>query len=84
MQERFDIPEKCQKVTLKVSSLGKLKTIEYRLLRKLRQKLKKLYANTDGKYNDENALKKDTRYIFNKFVNESKDLIKAGELKTPF
>jgi len=45
LEERFPIPEKCNPVTLKVSSLGKLKTLEYRILRKLREKLKHFVAN---------------------------------------
>lgn len=40
MHDRFPIPDKCDPVTLKVSSLGKLKTLQYRILRKLREKLK--------------------------------------------
>ena len=43
--ERIPIPDKCDPVTLKVSSLGKLKTLEYRILRKLREKLKHFTAN---------------------------------------
>lgn len=47
LQDRFSIPEKLDKINRKVVSLSKLKTLEYRIWRKLREKLKGTY-NVDA------------------------------------
>lgn len=44
LEDRFYIPDKLEKVNTRVVSLSKLKTLEYRIWRKLREKLKNLYS----------------------------------------
>lgn len=57
----------------KVLSLSKLKTLEYRLFRKMREKLKNYYRDKKG----------DSNNLVNRFRKESKDLVGESELPKP-
>ena len=67
MQDHFWIPDKCEPVVVRVSSLGKMKTLEYRILRKMREKLRSC-INPNKLKVDKASLKT----VFGKIVKESK------------
>ena len=62
----------------KVLSLAKLKTLEYRLFRKMREKLRNAYAQKDGSQSDP-----DKGGICKKFRREAKELSDEHELPRP-
>ena len=65
-------------------SLTKLKTLEYRLFRKMREKLRNSLAKAEE--SGEALDKKDAKKLTNKFVNEAKQLCKENidKLAQPF
>ena len=72
--------KKCPKTgkELEVLSLAKLKTLEYRLFRKMREKLRGFFC-TEGKAWDHKAYKS----IVHKFKTESQALVEEGESSLP-
>ena len=81
MQKTVPIPEnwETKETWMHVSSLGKLKTIEYRILRKLREKLKfftRMKPKEDTKENKEADFKK-FQEKYGSFEKETFELLRG-------
>ena len=69
-----------------VLSLAKLKTLEYRLFRKMREKLRNYFGvqrGGKGQKPREQASKQSFNSLVSKFVRESKDLCEDGQTQLP-
>ena len=68
----------------KVISLAKLKTLEYRIFRKLREKLRNFWAKHENIESWNSTLQNEYDKSFNLFIKECKELIKGFDLPNSF
>lgn len=68
----------------KVVSLSKLKTLEYRVFRKLREKLRNFWSKHENIASWNATLQAEYDKSFNSFIKESKELIKGFNLPNKF
>lgn len=68
-------------MNFRVASLTKLKTLEYRIWRKLREKLKRFYAHIHQKKNED--LKKEFNSLYARYERETVELVGHCKLQKP-
>jgi hypothetical protein len=81
LQDRFFIPEKAEPMNFRVVSLTKLKTLEYRIWRKLREKLKHFYSHIHQKQPAD--LKKEFTNLYGRYERETFELVGGCKLQKP-
>lgn len=68
----------------KVLSLSKLKTLEYRIFRKLREKLRNFWSKHENVIEWKSGHQNQYDISYKKFLEECKDLVKNAKLPQPF